>query len=93
MKVVGLVSTGSQAKLVIQDGEILLNGVVETRRKQKLRAGDKVSFNRQTLVVEWKLGRGCQIPAIPLDCQIQRERTPVKWDILKFSPYSLYFLK
>ena len=28
------------------------------------------------------LGRDCQIPAIPLDLTIQRERTHVKWDIL-----------
>ena len=54
MKVMGMVSTGGQAKLVIQDGEVLLNGIVETRRKKKLRAGDEVSFNGETLVVEFE---------------------------------------
>jgi ribosome-associated protein len=48
----GLVSTGGQAKLVIQGGEVQLNGVVETRRKKKLKAGDKVTFAGRTLVVE-----------------------------------------
>ncbi|MCB0209030.1 MAG: RNA-binding S4 domain-containing protein [Anaerolineae bacterium] len=54
MKITGMVGTGGQAKIVIQDGEVLLNGVVETRRKKKLRAGDEVTFNGQTLVVEFE---------------------------------------
>ncbi len=54
MKLVGMVSTGGQAKLVIQGGEVLLNGVVETRRKKKLRHGDKITFNGQTVVVEFE---------------------------------------
>lgn len=48
----GLVSTGGQAKMVIQSGEVLLNGLVETRRKKKLKAGDKITFKGQTLRVE-----------------------------------------
>ncbi|MBE7470165.1 MAG: RNA-binding S4 domain-containing protein [Anaerolineae bacterium] len=48
----GLVSTGGQAKMVIQSGQVKLNGVVETRRKKKLKAGDKVTFNAQTLIVK-----------------------------------------
>lgn len=54
MKITGMVGTGGQAKLVIQDGEVLVNGVVETRRKKKLRAGDQVTFDGQTLVVEFE---------------------------------------
>jgi ribosome-associated protein len=53
MKLKGLVSTGGQAKLIIQAGEVLVNGVIESRRKKKLKAGDKVTFNGQTYVVEW----------------------------------------
>jgi ribosome-associated protein len=48
----GLVSTGGQAKLVIQGGEVQLNGVVETRRKKKLKTGDKVTFAGRTLTVD-----------------------------------------
>lgn len=47
----GLVSTGGHAKVVIQGGEVLLNGVVETRRKKKLKTGDKVTFAGRTIVV------------------------------------------
>ncbi len=51
MKLTGMVSTGGQAKLAIQAGQVLLNGTVETRRKKKLKSGDKVTFNNQTVVV------------------------------------------
>jgi len=54
MKLTGLVATGGQAKLVIQGGEVLLNGAVETRRKKKLKSGDQVTFRGQTLVVEFE---------------------------------------
>lgn len=54
MKLTGLVSTGGQAKRVIQGGQVLLNGVVETRRKKKLKHRDKVTFGGQTLMVEFE---------------------------------------
>jgi ribosome-associated protein len=50
----GLVSTGGHAKQIIQGGEVQLNGVVETRRKKKLRSGDKVTFAGRTLIVDLK---------------------------------------
>jgi ribosome-associated protein len=53
MKWKGLVSTGGQAKLVIQAGEVRLNGVVETRRKKKLKAGDQVTYGGRTFVVDF----------------------------------------
>jgi ribosome-associated protein len=54
LKLTGLVGTGGQAKRVIQAGEVLLNGVVETRRKKKLKSGDEVTFDAQTMVVEFE---------------------------------------
>ena len=51
MKLSGMVSTGGQAKVVIQGGEVSVNGVVETRRRKKLSQGDKVTFAGQTIVV------------------------------------------
>ena len=54
MKITGMVNTGGQAKLVIQGGEVQLNGIVETRRKKKLKHGDKVTFNGETLMVEFE---------------------------------------
>jgi ribosome-associated protein len=54
MKLSGMVGTGGQAKLVIQGGEVLLNGMVETRRKKKLKTGDEVTFNGQTIAVAFE---------------------------------------
>ena len=52
MKLSGMVGTGGQAKLVIQNGEVSVNGVIETRRRKKLNSGDKVTFAGRTLVVK-----------------------------------------
>ena len=52
LKLCGSVESGGQAKIVIQNGEVLVNGTVETRRGRKLQTGDKVSFNGQIFIVE-----------------------------------------
>jgi ribosome-associated protein len=51
LKLQGLVGTGGQAKLLIQDGLVLVNGTVETRRGRKLTAGDRISVDGQTYTV------------------------------------------
>ena len=47
------VETGGQAKLLIQGGEILLNGEVKTRRRKKLTVGDEVEWDGTVFVVSW----------------------------------------
>lgn len=54
LKVNDIVPTGGQAKLLIQGGEVKLNGEVETRRKKKLVAGDVVEVFGRTLTVKFK---------------------------------------
>lgn len=44
MKLAGAVSMGSEAKMVIQAGEVLVNSEIETRRGKKLREGDIFTF-------------------------------------------------
>jgi ribosome-associated protein len=51
MKWKNLVETGGQAKLLIQNGEVRVNGKIETRRGRKLVNGDKVTFRGKTLIV------------------------------------------
>lgn len=51
MKWQNLVETGGQAKLLIQNGEVRVNGKIETRRGRKLVNGDKVTFRGKTLLV------------------------------------------
>jgi ribosome-associated protein len=53
LKLAGLVATGGQAKVVIQSGQVLLNGLVETRRKKKVKPGDRVTYAGQTLEVRF----------------------------------------
>ncbi len=41
VKVVGLADTGGQAKVLVREGDVLVNGVVEKQPGRKLRAGDR----------------------------------------------------
>ena len=52
LKMNDAVQTGGHAKIVIQDGEVKVNGEVCIQRGKKLRSGDKVDFNRVIYVVE-----------------------------------------
>ena len=51
LKKAGLVGSGVEAKEVIQNGEVEVNGEVDTRRGRKLYDGDRVSFNGEELVI------------------------------------------
>ena len=42
LKLANLVGSGGEAKVLIKDGEVLVNGEVENRRGRKLYAGDEV---------------------------------------------------
>lgn len=48
LKLTGIAGTGGQAKVMIQSGEISVNGEVETRRRRKLAAGDVVEADGRT---------------------------------------------
>lgn len=52
LKLCEAASTGGHAKLMIQGGEVTVNGEVETRRRRKLRAGDVVVCSGETYVLE-----------------------------------------
>ena len=51
LKLKNLASTGGQAKQLIRSGLVLVNGVVETRNRRKLIAGDKVEVNSKKYLV------------------------------------------
>lgn len=44
IKFSGFTGTGGEAKLAIANGEALINGEVETRRRKKIRSGEVLSF-------------------------------------------------
>ena len=52
LKFVGIAPTGGQAKLMIQNGEVLVNDMVETRRGRKLVSGDRVMVGGKTFLVD-----------------------------------------
>jgi ribosome-associated protein len=47
-----LVNSGGEAHMVILDGLVKVNGVVELQKRKKLRVGDNVEFNGEYIVVE-----------------------------------------
>lgn len=51
LKFLGVAQTGGQAKLMIVDGDVKVNGELETRRGRKLFIGDKVTVGNQTFEV------------------------------------------
>lgn len=52
LKFAGIAPTGGQAKVMIQNGEVLVNDMVETRRGRKLVSGDRVTVGEQTFDVQ-----------------------------------------
>ena len=52
LKLSGLAETGGHAKVMIQAGEVTVNGEVETRRKRKLKEGDVVRVGEEEFVLE-----------------------------------------
>lgn len=51
LKFSGLCATGGEAKIAIEDGEVLVNGEVCTQRGKKLRPGDTVELDGAVLEV------------------------------------------
>ena len=49
LKAAGFVESGVEAKLVIQDGLVKVNGQTETQRGKKLYDGDEVQFENQKI--------------------------------------------
>ena len=49
LKKAGVVSTGVDAKMVIQDGQVSVNGQRELQRGKKLHNGDVVTFHGETI--------------------------------------------
>lgn len=57
LKVANLVESGVDAKFVIQDGLVKVNGSIETQRGKKLYNGDVVEFDGETFTIKSKLAQ------------------------------------
>lgn len=51
LKLAGMVESGVDAKFVIQDGLVKVNGRIETQRGKKLVAGDIVEFDGNSIKI------------------------------------------
>lgn len=54
LKLADMVSTGGEAKVIIQSGLVSVNGEVCTMRGKKLRGGDTVSYKDKKVTVSCK---------------------------------------
>jgi len=51
LKFEGLVATGGEAKAVIADGLVTVNGNIETQKRKKIVAGDTISFESLDYII------------------------------------------
>ena len=62
LKLAGLVSSGIDAKFVVQDGQVKVNGEVDTRRGKKLVPGDNFEFDIVgRFSIDYKSGKAAQV--------------------------------
>ena len=54
LKFASLVSTGGEAKIVISEEEVTVNGEICTQRGKKIRPGDEVEFRGEVLTVAYE---------------------------------------
>ncbi|MCI9189574.1 MAG: RNA-binding S4 domain-containing protein [Lachnospiraceae bacterium] len=52
LKAAGLVDTGAEAKIAVQDGLVRVNGRIEVQRGKKLVAGDMVEYRGKNVKIE-----------------------------------------
>ncbi len=52
MKLMSVVNSGGEANMFISNGDVTVNGEVETRKRHKVRAGFVITFNDETIVVK-----------------------------------------
>lgn len=51
LKFEGLAASGGEAKTAIAEGQVRVNGELETRKRKQIVAGDRVEFAGETIVV------------------------------------------
>lgn len=52
LKVLSISNSGGQAKLMVEEGEVKVNGEVDLRKRAKLFPGDKIEIFDQTIEIE-----------------------------------------
>jgi len=52
LKFEGLVASGGEAKMMVAEGHVLVNGEVETRKRRKIVSGDIIEFGDEKIQVQ-----------------------------------------
>jgi ribosome-associated protein len=52
LKFEGIIGTGGEAKLLIGDGQVSVNGAIETRKRKKIVDGDLIEFAGEKMLVK-----------------------------------------
>jgi ribosome-associated protein len=53
LKFEGMVASGGEAKTVIAEGEVLVNGQIETRKRKKIVSGDIIEFGAEKIRIQF----------------------------------------
>lgn len=51
LKAIGIAATGGHAAMLVVDGEVLVNGEQESRKRRKCRKGDKIEVSGQMIII------------------------------------------
>ncbi len=54
LKATGLCSTGGQAKMLVEDHLVMVDGEIETRKRRKVKGGMIVKYDKHTIKVVYK---------------------------------------
>ena len=52
LKLLNLVETGGEANQCITEGRVKVNGTIELQKRKKLRPGDRIDFEEQTILIK-----------------------------------------
>jgi ribosome-associated protein len=51
LKLLRIAETGGHAKIIVEEGEVFLNGIQEFRKRAKLKPGDKIEVLGETIII------------------------------------------
>lgn len=52
LKATSICGSGGEAKSIVDDGQVKLNGQIENRKRAKLRKGDKIEVFDKSIIIE-----------------------------------------
>ncbi len=55
LKFEGMVGSGGEAKAAVADGQVQVNGKVETQKSKKIVSGDVITFGTEQIIIKLKL--------------------------------------